>query len=211
MNGGGGGYERYSAGRVENEAAGALYRGEANLMQKLERSTFMVLALVLSAIACDVEDDVADDDAKLLDDEDEESIEEVEGPDALVIEEEPAELQNYFCATTVGGTMTNYVLTPESWGFSYAGKDNVLCPYTDVETLVPVFLCPEQPDGSSARYVGSNSISYVYPENSPCPNTSPPANSCQGRCGGQAPAGCWCDYACSQYGDCCGDKVAQCG
>lgn len=38
-----------------------------------------------------------------------------------------------------------------------------------------------------------------------------PSNSCQGRCGQQAPAGCWCDGWCSFYGDCCPDKVAQCG
>ncbi len=38
-----------------------------------------------------------------------------------------------------------------------------------------------------------------------------PNNSCQGRCGQQAPAGCWCDSQCSFFGDCCPDKVAQCG
>ena len=38
-----------------------------------------------------------------------------------------------------------------------------------------------------------------------------PANSCQGRCGQQAPAGCWCDFFCQFYGDCCPDKFARCG
>ena len=38
-----------------------------------------------------------------------------------------------------------------------------------------------------------------------------PANSCQGRCGQQAPAGCWCDFACQFYGDCCPNKFQQCG
>jgi hypothetical protein len=38
-----------------------------------------------------------------------------------------------------------------------------------------------------------------------------PANSCQGRCGQQAPAGCWCDFFCQFYGDCCPNKVQQCG
>ena len=66
--------------------------------------------------------------------------------------------------------MTNYVLTPTGGGWhSYAGKNSTLCPYTDVDTLAPVFLCPEQLDGSAARYLGSGTISYVYPENSPCP------------------------------------------
>ena len=36
-------------------------------------------------------------------------------------------------------------------------------------------------------------------------------NSCEGRCGGQAPGGCWCDNQCSNFGDCCADKVAVCG
>jgi hypothetical protein len=30
-------------------------------------------------------------------------------------------------------------------------------------------------------------------------------------CGSQAPSGCWCDSACSGYGDCCTGKVADCG
>jgi hypothetical protein len=38
-----------------------------------------------------------------------------------------------------------------------------------------------------------------------------PNNSCQGRCGQQAPAGCWCDFWCQYYGDCCPDKFSQCG
>lgn len=37
-----------------------------------------------------------------------------------------------------------------------------------------------------------------------------PADSCWGRCGGQAPEGCWCDEACDQYGDCCGDICDAC-
>jgi hypothetical protein len=35
--------------------------------------------------------------------------------------------------------------------------------------------------------------------------------SCQNRCGGQAPAGCFCDSACHDFGDCCGDKIPFCG
>lgn len=37
-----------------------------------------------------------------------------------------------------------------------------------------------------------------------------PANSCSGRCGGQAPAGCWCDFFCIFFGDCCPDRFAVC-
>ncbi|RMF76585.1 MAG: hypothetical protein D6738_01095 [Acidobacteria bacterium] len=36
-------------------------------------------------------------------------------------------------------------------------------------------------------------------------------NSCVGHCGTQAPGGCWCDSACSFYGDCCPDKTSVCG
>ena len=36
-------------------------------------------------------------------------------------------------------------------------------------------------------------------------------SSCEGYCGGQSPAGCYCDDLCSQYGDCCDDYVEICG
>lgn len=45
-----------------------------------------------------------------------------------------------------------------------------------------------------------------------CGGTSePPADSCEGRCGGQAPDGCFCDDICSFFGDCCPDKFNECG
>jgi hypothetical protein len=31
-----------------------------------------------------------------------------------------------------------------------------------------------------------------------------------GKCG-MPSSGCWCDAACTSYGDCCPDKVAVCG
>jgi hypothetical protein len=34
--------------------------------------------------------------------------------------------------------------------------------------------------------------------------------SCEAQCGGQAEGGCWCDSACSNYGDCCGDYAQVC-
>ncbi|HEY8212330.1 MAG TPA: hypothetical protein VIG99_32830 [Myxococcaceae bacterium] len=36
------------------------------------------------------------------------------------------------------------------------------------------------------------------------------ADSCVSRCGGKAPAGCWCDSACAYYGDCCSDHSKVC-
>jgi hypothetical protein len=32
-----------------------------------------------------------------------------------------------------------------------------------------------------------------------------------GYCGGQSPAGCWCDYACTYQRDCCDDACGVCG
>lgn len=37
------------------------------------------------------------------------------------------------------------------------------------------------------------------------------AYSCMNNCGGQAPAGCWCDEFCCSVHDCCNDKVDACG
>ncbi|MBW2735366.1 MAG: hypothetical protein JRH20_23530 [Deltaproteobacteria bacterium] len=34
--------------------------------------------------------------------------------------------------------------------------------------------------------------------------------TCEGVCGGQATAGCWCDEKCTTFGDCCPDKGALC-
>jgi hypothetical protein len=34
--------------------------------------------------------------------------------------------------------------------------------------------------------------------------------TCSGRCGGRAPSGCWCDTACTRYGDCCVDYLRVC-
>ncbi len=36
------------------------------------------------------------------------------------------------------------------------------------------------------------------------------ADSCEGSCGGIAPAGCWCDASCVQIGDCCEDYAEEC-
>jgi hypothetical protein len=34
--------------------------------------------------------------------------------------------------------------------------------------------------------------------------------TCEDACGDQAPAGCWCDDLCEDYGDCCDDKAEVC-
>jgi hypothetical protein len=50
---------------------------------------------------------------------------------------------------------------------------------------------------------------------SPEPTQNPPSagGECASSCGGQAPSGCWCDEACSHYGDCCSDgsSCSACG
>lgn len=38
----------------------------------------------------------------------------------------------------------------------------------------------------------------------------PPDNSCQDRCGGEAPSGCYCDRLCRVFGDCCPDEQPVC-
>lgn len=44
-----------------------------------------------------------------------------------------------------------------------------------------------------------------------CVDAPEPGASCEGACGGAAADGsCWCDDACEQYGDCCGDYDAAC-
>jgi len=40
--------------------------------------------------------------------------------------------------------------------------------------------------------------------------TAPQSDSCVGHCGGQAPAGCFCDAACISKGDCCADSCEVC-
>ncbi|MEX1363008.1 MAG: trypsin-like serine protease [Nannocystaceae bacterium] len=42
------------------------------------------------------------------------------------------------------------------------------------------------------------------------PPAAPAPNSCEDRCGEQAPAGCWCDSQCAGFGDCCGDVQTAC-
>ena len=54
------------------------------------------------------------------------------------------------------------------------------------------------------------------PTTPPPPPSTPAGDSCQGRCGSQAPSGCWCDHqsessqGCEFYGDCCSDFSQYC-
>lgn len=48
------------------------------------------------------------------------------------------------------------------------------------------------------------------PEGEPEPEPEPDSASCEGICGNQAAAGCWCDGQCSQFADCCDDFQAAC-
>lgn len=43
------------------------------------------------------------------------------------------------------------------------------------------------------------------------PPPPPPTGYCSGYCGYRSPTGCYCDTACSQYGDCCPDVCTTCG
>lgn len=49
------------------------------------------------------------------------------------------------------------------------------------------------------------------PSSSPPPSNKVSTKSCQNACGAQAPSGCWCDTACTGYGDCCSDYQTYCG
>ena len=64
----------------------------------------------------------------------------------------------------------------------------------------------------------SGSAPAPAPAPDPAPAPAPPAPpptaqadaSCAGICGYQSPQGCYCDSACSGYGDCCSDYAGSC-
>ena len=70
----------------------------------------------------------------------------------------------------------------------YTGECNATIPCSGPEWLCPCFDCSL--------------------ENCQLPEG---ADSCEGYCGAQNPAGCYCDELCSQYGDCCSDYEEICG
>ncbi|MEK6876046.1 MAG: hypothetical protein AABX63_01435, partial [Nanoarchaeota archaeon] len=78
--------------------------------------------------------------------------------------------------------------------------------------------CDPSCDPCDCNY-GSKCGACGWDECPPPPPPPPPPgdDSCQGRCGSQAPSGCWCDYqsessqGCEFYGDCCSDYSQHCG
>jgi hypothetical protein len=97
----------------------------------------------------------------------------------------------------------------------------------DMPESCPIPACNCQPPGDpcgdnvcgAGEYCCNESCGICAPEGGGCiklfcqPEPEPtPAPSCAGNCGGAAPdKSCYCDAACTQYGDCCGDYAAQCG
>lgn len=49
------------------------------------------------------------------------------------------------------------------------------------------------------------------PTPTPTPDPNPDPYSCEGYCRSKAPGGCYCDYYCIRYQDCCRDKIQVCG
>jgi hypothetical protein len=87
-----------------------------------------------------------------------------------------------------GGTIAHFGGSPPG-GFMDSGT---------VENLNDVW----GSSGTNVFSVGTNGTILNY--------NAIPANSCEGRCGGLAPAGCWCDEGCHLSGNCCTDKCEFC-
>jgi hypothetical protein len=74
-----------------------------------------------------------------------------------------------------------------------------------------------EPAHSNIEYCSSDPDPDPAPDPDPDPDPAPDSDpdpsqdSCANACGGQAPGGCHCDDLCVQYGDCCSDKVEECG
>ena len=80
----------------------------------------------------------------------------------------------------------------------------------------PDYRCEPQPESVCPKPT-SSPVPVPTPTPTPIPTPTPPADdSCQGRCGSQAPSGCWCDppsdtsKGCEFYGDCCSDFSQYC-
>jgi hypothetical protein len=76
------------------------------------------------------------------------------------------------------------------------GRTFVLC----IATLLPTLAaCDGAGPGTPARGAWQ-----------PFAKADDASTTCVGRCGDEAPAGCWCDSQCHGYGDCCPDVHAVC-
>ncbi len=110
---------------------------------------------------------------------------------------------------------------PQEWqntgGCGGAREDDVICEWNEIpqKREYDPSTC-SSPDYRCELQLGSVCINPVpAPTPTPTPTPTPPTpadNSCQGRCGSQAPSGCWCDTSCSlpQYDDCCTDISEWC-
>ena len=82
---------------------------------------------------------------------------------------------------------------------------------TRVDAYVASFIVPTMASyGDAPVLFSADSSSPGEPTASPeapAPNADA---SCEGHCGSSAPSGCWCDSACSNYGDCCADRADAC-
>jgi hypothetical protein len=69
--------------------------------------------------------------------------------------------------------------------------------------------CPQRNvlDDTEAEHVAT-----PYCDWKDAPDAPSDGGACAGHCGGQADdASCWCDDACTDYGDCCSDFARECG
>jgi hypothetical protein len=71
--------------------------------------------------------------------------------------------------------------------------------------------CQAQTGSFSCGGDGHTIIHSCKKDASSCPPGSIVGASCEGHCGGEAPAGCYCDPTCKQYNDCCADFDQKCG
>lgn len=80
-------------------------------------------------------------------------------------------------------------------------------PEVCIEIFAPVCGCDGETYGNDCFAAGAGvSVQHQGECDAEPP---PPADTCEGNCGGNA-GSCWCDELCSTYGDCCDDYEAQC-
>lgn len=75
------------------------------------------------------------------------------------------------------------------------------------QTLTEEEFLPKYPTASERNFMEMKAAQFAeaLKNRGPLSAAERNAGSCEDNCGGQAPAGCWCDDLCSFYGDCCDD------
>jgi hypothetical protein len=82
-------------------------------------------------------------------------------------------------------------------------------PEACIQVFAPVCGCDGQTYGNSCVASGNGvNVDHTGPCNDNPPDP-PPGHSCEDNCGGKA-GNCWCDDACTDYGDCCDDYEDWC-